>query len=92
LGLESVELFLALEAEFGIGMPNQIAHGFRTVGDLADFVALAAGQRAAELGQPHPDEAALRSRVADVIAEELGVRRELVTPDAELVRDLALDS
>lgn len=91
VGLDSVEMLMALEAEFGIDIPDQVAHECRTVGDLMHFIALAARQQAQERGLPAPNEAVIRQRVATVIAEELGVPLEQVVPSAHLIRDLAVD-
>jgi acyl carrier protein len=86
VGLEIVELIMAVETEFDIEIPNDIASGLVSVGKLYDCV-LQTLQARGEI----VDNEAIWSRLRDVIVHELGVRPEKIVPDAEFVRDLNAD-
>ena len=87
MGLDTVELVLAVERRFSITIPHEVAAQLATVGQMHQFV-VEQLQRAGSL-EPSRDE--VYSILTDVICHQLGVRREDVTPDAHFVYDLGAD-
>ena len=83
MGLDSVELIMAVEEAFGIEIANAEAETIVTVGDLLQIVLhhLPESERS-ETVWP---------RLREVIIEDTGVKPDLVTLDAEIVRDLGID-
>lgn len=85
MGLDTVELVMALEEEFGIEIPNEDAARLETVGEIADYI----------LARLTPNEsidpAALWTRVKSTVVHQLGVKPERVTRDASVVKDLGAD-
>lgn len=89
MGLDTVELLWTVEREFGISITDAEAARLRTVGALNDLIADKVAAKASVHGtviQPEPS--MTWERLVPIVIEELGVRRELVTPEAEWVRDL----
>jgi acyl carrier protein len=92
MGLESVEIVLALEETFAIKFPRWIHHFPRTVGELEEMVLqLRREQLPAEVCSA-VEEWDVREVVRGVIAKELGIDAALVTPEAILVGDLGMDA
>jgi hypothetical protein len=91
MGLDIVETFMAVEAAFGVEVPDAEAARMETVGSLFDYVRahVATGQLGPGDGQPFAGP--LWERYLDVVAEETGVRRDRLRPGAYWVRDLGLD-
>lgn len=83
MGLDSVELILALEEAFGLKIPNEHAAQLVTVGAIHTYI-----RDNAPGATSHPD---LWNAVLDVMERELGVERARLVPDAHLVRDLGVD-
>jgi acyl carrier protein len=89
LGLDTVELLWTVEETFGIKISDADAARMRTVGDLNQFIADQVAARASRPGHPVTPEPSLTwERLVPIVVEELGVRREQVSPDAEWARDL----
>ena len=86
MGLDTVELIMAVEAEFGLDIPNAEASRLATVGDIYRYVAAWLGEAPAE-----PPAGALWERVCHVIERDTGVARRRLRPEAHIVRDLGLD-
>lgn len=86
MGLDTVELVMALEAEFGIEIPNEHAATLETVGAISSYIA----NRLAIAGE-YPDAGAIWERVKAVVVRQLGVKPADVTPAASIVRDLGAD-
>jgi acyl carrier protein len=90
MGLDTVELVMAIEEEFGMQIPNEEAAGLETVGKLSSYV-----QRRLERDRGRPldgrERAAVWERVKAIVVEQLGVEPERVTEDADIVRDLGAD-
>ena len=92
MGLDIIETFMAVEAEFGISVPDAEAGRMRTVGALFDYVrAHAPGERATGDEPRAPYAGPLWERYVDVIQREAGVERGVVRPEAYWVEDLGLD-
>ena len=86
MGLDTVELVMAVEEEFAIGIPNAEAGKMERVGDMHAFVLRTLRQR----GEP-ADDAQVWARLREIIVEQLGVRPEEVTPTAHFIHDLRAD-
>ena len=89
MGLDIVELVMALEEEFGLQLPDAELKRTRMVGELYDYIGR---QLAPELIMPDggPYEGALWQRYLDVIEKDTGVDRDRLRPSASFVRDLDL--
>jgi acyl carrier protein len=86
MGLDTVELVMAIEDEFGIEIPNEDAAKLGVIGDLFDFVVRALRQRGES-----PDEVQTWERFRAVVVRQLGVRPDEVVRSAHIVRDLHAD-
>jgi acyl carrier protein len=87
MGLDTVELLMAVEENFDIEIPDDIASTLETVGLLHRFV-VSQLQRRQLL---RVDEAAVFSEIRDLICNQTGVEPERIVPDAYFVKDLRLD-
>lgn len=88
MGLDAVELVLAVEDIFGIEIPDTAAERMATVGDLHAYIV-------AELQRQ--GRTALSADIAmdmlrNLICFQLRVPRESVVPGARFVQDLHLDA
>ncbi len=86
MGLDTVELVLAVEEEFGIEIPNAMAAQLIAVGDLYDCVVGQLRSRNEPLAENEVWE-----RLRSLIVDHLGVRPDEITRSAEFVRDLKAD-
>ena len=87
MGLDTVELVLAVEEAFDIQIPNTIAEKLLTVGELHEFVI-------AELircGRAKVDRNEVYDILRNLICSQFGVRPEEVIPTARFVEDLRAD-
>jgi acyl carrier protein len=87
MGLDTVELVMAVEEHFEIEIPDCVAGTLETVGLLHQFV-LSQLQRTSHL--PVDDEAVF-SELRDIICEQTGLEPDKIVRDAYFVRDLRLD-
>ena len=88
MGLDTVELILAVESEFGIDIPDEDAARLTTPGALSDYI----GQRLRSCGvSPVPNEDEIWHKVKSLVVKHLGVKPTVVTHDAQFVRDLGAD-
>ena len=87
MGLDTVELVMAVEEEFAIEIPNAEAGSMERVGDMNAFVVRTLRERAESV----VDDAHVWVRLREIIVEQLGVRPEEVTPTAHFIRDLRAD-
>jgi hypothetical protein len=86
MGLDTVELVMAIEEEFGIEIPNADAPTLAVLGDMHDYVVRALRQRG-----DTPDQAQVWERLRMVVVEQLGVRPDEVRRTAHIVYDLRAD-
>ncbi|MFC4311916.1 phosphopantetheine-binding protein [Steroidobacter flavus] len=90
MGLDIVELVMAIEEEFGIEIPNPDAAKLDTVGKISAYV-----QSRLELNRGRPfdeiEEAVHWERIKRIVVEQLGIDPKQVTREAHLVLDLGAD-
>jgi len=86
MGLDTVELIMAIEEEFGIDIPNDVAAHIATMGHISAYVF-----KCLEAQGKKPDPEATWEQVKAIVVYQLGVKPEEVTPDAYIVRDLGID-
>jgi len=72
MGLDTVELVMAVEEDFGIEIPNDTAERILSVGNMRDFVVAELRRRGREAD---PDAVFC---AAEIIVEQLGVRPSAV--------------
>ncbi|MDB6032532.1 MAG: hypothetical protein JWM16_2870 [Verrucomicrobiales bacterium] len=86
MGLDTVQLVVAIEEEFGIEIPNADAPKLAVLGDMHDYIVCMLQQRGAT-----SDEEQVWQRLSAVIIKQLGVRPKDVTRTAHIVDDLRAD-
>lgn len=86
MGLDTVELVLSIEEEFGIAIPDSDAAKLGLLGDLQDYIVGALRQRGES-----PDEKQVWERLTAVVVRQLGVRPSEVKRTAHIVTDLNAD-
>jgi acyl carrier protein len=86
MGLDAVELVIAVEEEFGLQIPDSAAEKMQRVEDLFRFVVNTLRQRGDTL-----DDAIIWTRLTDVIVEQLGVKPEAVVPNAHFIEDFRIE-
>lgn len=87
MGLDAVELVMAVEEEFIIDIPDDEAERMKTVGDLYSYVHESVHLKAI---RPPSDEE-LWQRVRKVVVAQLGVKEHQVTREARFIEDLGMD-
>ena len=92
MGLESVEIVLALEETFDIKFPRWIPNFPRTVQGLEDFVLQLRTEQLPEAVCASVEDEEVRAVVRATIAKELAIDTALVIPEATLVGDLGMDA
>lgn len=90
MGLDSLELILAIEKKFDLEIPDADAREMITVGDMYDFVHRALVRRAQVTRGPDPDEERLWNDVLDIIVEEIGTERRRLVRGARFIGDLGV--
>ncbi len=90
MGLDSVEMMMAIEEEFDINIADEEAVILDTVGKLYQHILdVLYSNQSGESGQV--DESKVWERMKDIIVTQLGVSPEQVTEDANFVADLGID-
>lgn len=92
MGLDSVEVIMDIEDRFGIEITDAEAARCARVGDLLGVVMtkLEAGETTKPERQQWTRQQVLEE-MRDIIVEQAGVRRELVTLEARLREDLEIN-
>ena len=86
MGLDTVELVISFEQEFGLSIPDEPAEMLVTVRDVRDFILSEYARRGIKAD---PDN--IFERIRDRTIEIANVRRERITLDTKFVEDLGLD-
>lgn len=90
MGLDAVELVVAVEKKFGITIPNAVAAQMITPAIMISYVQEVVAQNAMELGEkPRWTHEDVREVVRQVIRDQLGI--ETFLDSDEFVRDLGID-
>jgi len=90
MGLDIVEMVMAVEKELHVRLPDEELGRIRTVGELYDCVVKHLDATdVPEQGSRY--EGKLWERYLDVIERESGARRDRLRPAAAFVEDLRLD-
>jgi len=87
VGLDTVELVFAIEAEFGLVIPDEKAMKISTVGDMHAFLVSELARR----GPSAVDEEGVYAKLREVICYHTGIQPGEVIPSARFVQDLRLD-
>jgi acyl carrier protein len=87
VGLDTVELVMAIEESFGLEIPDEKAAKIFTVGDMHAYLV----SELRRLGRPDLDEEGIFARMRDIICHQTGVKPDEVVPTASFVKDLRLD-
>ena len=87
MGLDSVEIILTVEEEFGLEIPDAEAARMVTVGDLQAFLVV----ELRRLGRPAANDDKIFERLRDIICRQLGLKPDAVIPAARFVKDLGVD-
>ena len=86
MGLDTVEIVMEIEREFGISVPDDRAESSRTVGDTSSMIVellVAKGRtRSAEL------EREVWERLVTIVAEQMRISRTEVRPESTWVGDI----
>jgi len=86
MGLDTVELVMAFEEEFGIEIPNEAAERMISVRDVRDFMVAEIRRRG---GVVDPDD--VFERIRTVTMKISNVDRSKIQFDTKFVDDLRLD-
>ncbi|HEU5116936.1 MAG TPA: hypothetical protein VFT74_09705 [Isosphaeraceae bacterium] len=86
MGLDTVELVMAVEEEFSISIPDDVAPTLFRLGDLHAFAVKSLQARGETV-----DPSAAWARVKAVVRREFGIREKDLVPEAHIVFDLGLD-
>ncbi len=87
MGLDTVELVQAIENEFQISIPNDVAPSLGTLGELHACVVLSLQKRRIT-AVDSPD---AWERLKRILIEQFAIRESLLVPAAHIVYDLGLD-
>jgi acyl carrier protein len=87
MGLDSVELVMAVEEHFGISIPDDDASTLVTVGKLYNWVV----SELHRLKRPGVDPTVVFNELRQLICDQLGVSADRVVSGARFVQDLNVD-
>jgi acyl carrier protein len=87
MGLDTVELVLAVEEIFGIEIPNDVAANIFTVGALNEFIVAELNR----LQRPDVNKDIVYDLLRNIIVIQLAVKPEEVIPSARFIQDLHAD-
>ena len=87
MGLDTVELVLAVEEVFNIEISDEVAGKISTVGELHEYVVA----ELTRLDRPNVNRDIAYDLLRNVICFRLGVKPEKVVPNARFVQDLGAD-
>ena len=87
MGLDTVELVMAVETHFDLEIPDSEAQKMLTVGDLHAFLLV----ELRRLGRANTDPIVVYDELRTIVVKQLGVKPSAVVPEARFVKDLGAD-
>ena len=87
MGLDTVEIVLWAEKEFGVEMPDQEVTNIYTVGEFATYIAT----KVNESKGTSFDYADILPKLLEVLETDYGVDKDKVTLNSRFVQDLVFD-
>jgi acyl carrier protein len=87
VGLDTVELVMAIEEGFGLEIPDEKAARIVTVGDMHAYLV----SELRRLGRSGLDEEGIFAKMRNIICVQTGLKPDDVVPNASFVKDLRLD-
>ena len=91
MGLDIVEMVIAVEKEFHFDIPDAAASQLRSVGDLYWYVREHAPELPRREAMESQADDPVWTRLLEVIEHESGVARAKLVPEARFVEDLQMD-
>ncbi|WP_373976356.1 phosphopantetheine-binding protein [Chitinibacter sp. SCUT-21] len=88
MGLDTVELVMAIEKEFAVTIADEDAAQIFTVGQLCHYVQL---RLVAEHGLVVTSQDAILRKIAQILSREFGITSDQIHPNARFIDDLGLD-
>jgi acyl carrier protein len=86
MGLDTVELVMAFEEEFGVEIPNEVSAGMITVRDVQVFILAEYSKRGVEA-----DPATTFERIRWITSQFANVEPASISLDTTFIGDLGLD-
>jgi acyl carrier protein len=87
VGLDTVELVMAIEEGFALEIPNETAATLTTVGDMHAYLV----SELARLGRVDREPERVYQKLREIICRETGVQPDEVVPRARFVEDFRMD-
>jgi acyl carrier protein len=87
MGLDSVELVMAVEEHFGINISDGEASQLVTVGKLHAWVV----NELQRLNRPKVEPSVVFDQLRELICDQLGISPDRIVPEARFVQDLHMD-
>ena len=87
MGLDSVELVMAVEKHFGISIPDGEASKLVTVGKLHAWVV----NELQHLNRPTVEPSVVFDQLRELICDQLDISPERIVPESRFVQDLHID-
>ena len=87
MGLDTVELVMAIEEGFALEIPNETAATLTTVGDMHAYLV----SELARLGRVDREPERVYQKLREIICRETGVQPDEVVPRARFVEDFRMD-
>lgn len=85
MGLDSVELIMDMEREFGLKIPSEEAVNLALLGEMRDYIVTALRDRKPPVGAD-----AVWARMSAVLVAT-GISPSLIKPTSHIILDLGLD-
>ena len=90
MGLDSVELVMAVEEEFGISISDADAQKMLTPKEVINFVESRRGLVSLPQPKGNPSRTEIAKTVKRLVIEQLGIPEAVYGEDKEFVRDLGM--
>ena len=87
MGLETVEIVLWAEEEFGVSMPDEEVGGIFTVGEFSEYI----GEKVDSTLGISISRDDILGKITDLLVNDYGIERDKIKPSSKFVQDLGLD-